>query len=381
MHKYSNKKYKNKHGFFFKIGWFICLCLVSALLSRYILVGINDMLAIGKSSETVLVEIPEGASLSTIANILNEKGLISEKGFFKLYVKIMKSKNKFSSGSFEMQKNMDYQSILNHLQSNKNVKNVAEVTFTEGMNILEYSELLEKNNICSKDEFLKACNSDAIREKYDFLKDIKNSSSRLYLLEGYLFPDTYKFYQGEKISQIIDKLIANYKKKVISPTQIEGYTEKTSIKDLADKKGWSVDYLITIASLIQAEAANKEDMYKVSSVISNRLATIENNGKSKFGEYNLNKLQLDATNYYPYRTKEAMKEKGGKSRGKNAANYDTYKIIGLPPGPICNPGTDAIMAALNPAQTDYFYYVHSQSGEAYYSRTNSEHLENVRNTD
>ena len=220
-----------------------------------------------------------------------------------------------------------------------------------------------------------------IREKYDFLKDIKNSSSRLYLLEGYLFPDTYKFYQGEKISQIIDKLIANYKKKVLSPTQIEGYTEKTSIKDLADKKGWSVDYLITIASLIQAEAANKEDMYKVSSVISNRLATIENNGKSKFGEYNLNKLQLDATNYYPYRTKEAMKEKGGKSRGKNAANYDTYKIIGLPPGPICNPGTDAIMAALNPAQTDYFYYVHSQSGEAYYSKTNSEHLENVRNTD
>ena len=126
MQKYSNKKSKNKHGCFFKIGWFICLCLVSALLSRYILVGINDMLAIGKSSESVLVEIPEGASLSTIANILNEKGLISEKGFFKLYVKVMKSKNQFSSGSFEMQKNMDYQSILNHLQSNKNVKNVVD---------------------------------------------------------------------------------------------------------------------------------------------------------------------------------------------------------------------------------------------------------------
>ena len=76
-----------------------------------------------------------------------------------------------------------------------------------------------------------------------------------------------------------------------------------------------------------------------------------------------------------------MKEKGGKSRGKNAANYDTYKIKGLPPGPICNPGTDAILAALNPAQTDYFYYVHSPSGQAYYAKTNPEHLQNIRNTD
>ena len=249
------------------------------------------------------------------------------------------------------------------------------------MNILEYSELLEKNNICSKDEFLKACNSNSVREKYDFLKDIKNSSNRLYVLEGYLFPDTYKFYQGEKISQIIDKLLVNYKKKVLLPTQIEGYAEKTSIKDLAEKKGWSVDYLITIASLIQAEAANKEDMYKVSSVISNRLATLESDGKNKFGEYNLNKLQLDATNYYPYRTKEAMKEKSGKSRGKNAENYNTYNIIGLPPGPICNPGIDAIMAALDPDQTDYFYYLHSPSGQAYYARTNPEHLQNVKNFD
>ena len=153
MRKYSKKNYKNKQRYFFKIGWFICLCLISTLLSRYILVGINDMLAIGKPADVVLIEIPEGASLSTVANILCEKGLISEKGFFKLYVKIMKSKTQFSSGSFEMQKNMDYQSILNHLQSNKNIKNVVEVTFTEGMNILEYGELLEKNEICSKDEF------------------------------------------------------------------------------------------------------------------------------------------------------------------------------------------------------------------------------------
>ncbi|MGN1043202.1 MAG: endolytic transglycosylase MltG [Acutalibacteraceae bacterium] len=381
MRKYSNKNYKNTHGCFFKIGWFICLCLISTLLSRYILVGINDMLAIGKPADLVLVEIPEGASLSTIANILCEKGLISEKGFFKLYVKIMKPKNKFSSGSFEMQKNMDYQSILNHLQSNKNIKNVVEVTFTEGMNTLEYGELLEKNDICSKDEFLKACNSSAIKEKYDFLKDIQNPSDRVYLLEGYLFPDTYQFYQGEKTSQILDKLLTNYKKKIISPSKPEGYSEKTSIKDLAEKKGWSVDYLITVASLIQAEAANKEDMYKVSSVISNRLATLENNGINKFGENNMNKLQLDATSYYPYRTKEAMKEKSVKSRNKNAEKYDTYKIIGLPPGPICNPGTDAVLAALNPAQTDYFYYFHSDSGQAHYAKTNPEHLQNVRNSD
>ena len=107
------------------------------------------------------------------------------------------------------------------------------------------------------------------------------------------------------------------------------------------------------------------------------MATLESDGKNKFGEYNLNKLQLDATNYYPYRTKEAMKEKSGKSRGKNAENYNTYNIIGLPPGPICNPGIKAIEAALNPNDTDYQFFLTDKSGtKFYYASTYEQHLKN-----
>jgi UPF0755 protein len=132
---------------------------------------------------------------------------------------------------------------------------------------------------------------------------------------------------------------------------------------------------MNIASLIQAEAANKEDMYKVSSVIHNRLNTIPNGGYSPFGEFSMGILRIDATVYYPYRNKAAVPKNASQSV---SSNFNTYKIEGLPPGPICNPGIDAILAALSPAKTDYYYYCHSESGEAFYAKTNDAHLINLR---
>ena len=113
----------------------------------------------------------------------------------------------------------------------------------------------------------------------------------------------------------------------------------------------------------------------VSSVIHNRLRTIDYGGKNSFGEYSIGILRIDSTVYYPYKTKSAVPEN---IRKTFKSNYDTYKIEGLPPGPICNPGMDAILAALNPAQTNYYYYCHSTSGEAFYAKTNDEHILNLR---
>ena len=369
------KKSSTKNGCIFKIAWIVFLCLVSALLSRYILIGINDMLAVGKPARTVMLEVKEGDSLGSIASSLKDQGVISEKEFFKLYARFMHRNKKFLPGVYELQTNMDYQSIINHLLNKSNVKNIIEITFTEGMNTLDYAELLEKEHVCSKDEFLKCCSSDQFNETNTFLKNITNASERLYRLEGYLFPDTYKFYKGEPPEKIINTLLSNCNKKISIKTDLEGYDEKTSIFAIAEQKGLSLDKILTIASLIQAEAANKADMYKVSSVIQNRLGTLNSGGKNKFGEIGFSYLQLDATVYYPYKGKQTKSKKSGNI---TAPKYDTYKVKGLPPGPICNPGIDAILAAVNPEATEYYYYCHDDSGNAYYAKTNAEHVQNLR---
>ena len=243
------------------------------------------------------------------------------------------------------------------------------------MNILDYAQILESSKVCKKDDFLKLCKSDKFDEKYTFLKDVDNSKKRVYKLEGYLFPDTYKFYQGENASDVIVKILNNYNKKVIKKTNLEDYKEKVSIKELAQSKSMTLDKLMNIASLIQAEAANRDDMYLVSSVIHNRLKTLQNKGQNPFGEFSISVLRIDSTVYYPYKTKSAIPKNIAKTF---QSDYDTYKIEGLPPGPICNPGIDAILAALNPADTQYYYYCHSASGEAFYAKTNDSHIANLK---
>lgn len=368
-------RFKRSNKSFFRIVWFVLLGLVSALLARYVLTGINDMLAVGRDSVAVQIEIPEGASVWEIADIFQKNGLICEKEFFVLYAVATKTGNKFSGGFYELNAGMDYQALLNHIKNKANIRNVVDVTFTEGMNVAECAELLDKNEICSKEVFLKLCKSNEFDNDFLFLKNINNPTERIYKLEGYLFPDTYKFYRGEDASGVIHKILVNYKKHIMQKSNIEGFETKVSIKELAEAKGISTETLLNIASLIQAEAADKADMYKVSSVIHNRLSTLKSGGKNAFGEFSMNYLRIDATVYYPYRSKKAIPQELSK---KFVGLYDTYKIQGLPPGPICNPGMDAIIAALNPDKTDYYYYCHSADGTAYYAKTNDVHVSNLK---
>lgn len=375
MKKFIKIKGSRKNQYFFKITWITFLCIISALLARYALIGISDMLAVGKPADTVMIEIPENSSLDSIAEILKQNKIISQKGFFKLYARVTKAAGSFSSGIYEMDTSMDYQAIINHLKNQSNIKNISTITFTEGMSVTDYANLLEKERVCNKDDFLKCCKSGQFDDKYPFLKEINNAESRVYKLEGYLFPDTYKFYQGESPSDIIIKCLNNYQKKISKKMDIEGYKGQKTIGELAKEKGMDIDTLTNIASLIQAEAANEEDMYKVSSVIQNRLATLRSGGQNSEGEFSLGILRIDSTTYYPYKNKASVPKSIAPTFH---STYDTYSIEGLPPGAICNPGIDAILAALTPESTDYYYYCHSKSGEAFYARTNAEHVANLK---
>lgn len=228
--------------------------------------------------------------------------------------------------------------------------NVVRVTFPEGSTVSEIALLLEKNGVCSAAEFMFEANNAQNLEGFSF--SIPNAHERAFLLEGYVFPDTYEFYRKESAASAIKRFLKN--------TQIKLNDE---VAARSEELGFTVDEILTLASIIQEEAGNPAEMGKVSSVIHNRLAS------SKYP-----RLQCDVSTAYlrnyvkPYVDETKYEE--------FTALYSTYECEGLPAGPITNSGMDAINAALYPEETDYFFFVTDSESNYYYAETWAEHLEN-----
>lgn len=374
------KRKAKKNRVIFRTIWIFMVVLVSIMLGQFIMVGVDDMLAVGREEEkSVSVTIPKDATLDQITDILYSNKIINNQNFFKLYATLTKSTSGFTQGTFDVKTNKDYQALINYMQSDMNRTDVVKIQFAEGLNVLEYAKLLEENNVCKADDFLEMCNSTEFDEDYEFLSEIKNASDRYYRLEGYLFPDTYDFYVGEEPDSVVRRFLSNYRRRIYrTKKRVEGFEKKVTIEERAEAIGMSMDEVIILASLIQAEAANTEDMYMVSSVIHNRLETLKTDGVNENGEAGFEYLQLDSTVYYPYRTEQNVP---ASIRSTYVSSYSTYKNKGVPAGSICNPGLEAIQAAVSPEQTNYFYFCHKaatgdEPAVAYYAETNSEHLRN-----
>ncbi len=233
--------------------------------------------------------------------------------------------------------------IGNHLSAS-----AVRITFPEGFTVAEIADLLEENGVCSAEEFRAECQNSAYLEEYGIVID--NVSDRAFLLEGYIFPDTYDFYLNEGAPKAIRRFLNNTKSKL---------TDEITAR--ADELGYTVDEILNIASIIQGEASKQEDMEKVACVIYNRL------NSKRFPS-----LQCDCGKDYlrscvePYFSGERYEELW--------QLYDSYECEGIPAGPINNPGTQAINAALYPAQTDYYYFASDKDGNYYYGKTYEEHL-------
>lgn len=362
----------------FKLVWITMVVLIAIVLSQFLLVGINDLMAISreKNPTKVTIHIPADPTMDDVANTLYHSNVIKQPGFFKLYAKFTSSEEDFRQGDFEIETDKDYEAIINFLQSNVNRTDIVKVQITEGMNLLEIANTLhEKEVISDIQEFLDLCNSDYFDSDFTFLKDITNASDRYYKLEGYLFPDTYDFYVGEAPKSVISKFLNNYDNKIVlHKEKYFGNSKKSTLAEEAAETGYSMDEILTIASIIQAEAASRDDMYVISSILHNRL---------KYGaEYGVSKLNCDCTVYYPYRKQADVPES---IRSTFNSTYDTNDFDGLPAGPICNPGSEAIKAAINPSETEYLYFCHDKAENGstpYYSVTNEEHeayLEAIEN--
>lgn len=224
------------------------------------------------------------------------------------------------------------------------------VTFPEGFSISQIAQRLEENSVCSAQEFIVAANDPSLYEEYPLLGEIEKRENRTFIAEGYVFPSTLDFYRGESPKKALRRFLSVTERNI---TQ--------EMKDRAEELGYTLDEILTIASIIQKEAGLKEEMVKVSSVLHNRL-------KAHYTH-----LGFDVTIHYLNRYVIPFID--GDTERYNEF-YNTYKCNGLPVGPICNPGMDAIEAALYPEDTPYYFFVTDKENNYYYAETYDEHLKN-----
>ncbi len=333
----------------------IIIVLCTAILSGIAITSINDVLAINKDSEPVTVEIPADATTSEIIGILGDAGLISRPLMCKVAYGILSdfkksSAPKYIEGIFYLKASMGLEGMLNKLKETQNYSETVTLSFPEGWSVYQIFNKLEEYDVCDADYLYKAAES--VNFNYGFLSSAKsgNNDNRYMLLEGYFFPDTYEFFIDLNANSVIERFLQNFDKK---------WTDEYAAR--AKELGLTVDQVIKIASIIQREAANDEQMPQISSVLHNRL-----NDRVDYPTLDCDSTYNYVTNYVKPVSGEVLADRFMKS-------YNTYICDGLPAGSICNPGDAAVKAALYPDDTDYYYFQHDSNGKIYLAKTNAEH--------
>ena len=323
---------------------------VSICLSLVIIAFGKDIMGIGKNDSTHLMVIPEGSSTDEIAAMLEEEGIIRSPECFKLFSRLRKSDEQYIAGEHFVRPNMAYEAIIDELTSiHEEEQETVEITFPEGINIYEAADILEENQICSASEFIFYFNSGGYGFKFED-KLPTDTTLKLNRMEGYVFPDTYFFYTNMEPEQVCQKIYLNFDSKMTD----ERYQKMEQL-------GLTLDQLITLASIVQKEAATTDTMTMVASVFWNRLRNPE--------VFPL--LQSDPTSNY---ANDVIRPHMDVYDKTIIDAYDTYVGPGLPPGAICNPGIEAIDAVLADVKSNYFYFIANIfTGKTEFSESLEEH--------
>ena len=314
------------------------------------------MAGTSNSDTKKIVNIEEG-TINDIAKTLKDNNLIKNVSIFKVYIKLT-NKSNLKAGTYELSENMGVEKIVKILEKGtKYNPNEISITFKEGINIRKIATLISENTNNSYDDVIKKASDetfiDTLINKYWFLtEDIKNKNI-YYSLEGYLFPDTYRFNNREVTTEeIFTKMLDEMDKKL------------SKYKDEINKSDLSVHEIITLASVVELEGAKATDRKGVAGVFYNRLAS------SAYPT-----LGSDATTYYASKIDDWSYSLTYKELNdcKNKYNTRCSSNTGLPVGPICNPGIESIEATINPDKHEYYYFVADCNGKVYLTKNSTEH--------
>lgn len=331
---------------FFLTLFIVASIILSVSLYNYYTSGVSD----DKTKKEIIVE--QGETYHSLGQKLKKHNLIRSEFFYKIFMKLNKPKT-LKFGTYILSENMSLKEIIDILQRGSNNSNDIVITFREGINIRKIAKIIEENtNNKIQDVFDLLSDETYINgliNKYWFITDEINNKEIYYPLEGYLFPDTYKFLNKDvSVDKIFEKMLDNMDKKL------------SMFKDEIEKSKYTVHEILTLASIIELEAKAYDDRVGVSSVFYNRL---KNNMP----------LGSDVTTYYAFKIDDWKVGLGNLTSKCNSYNTRSDCFTGLPVGPISNPGIDSIKAALNPIETDYYYFVADCSGKTYFTKTLNEH--------
>lgn len=357
-------KRKNSYGLFglphlASTAIWAALCIVIGIsLGRLIWICASDILAFGRIDKNVTITITESEDIDQLADELYDLGLVKYRSLFKLYCQLANAEvgGKISTGTFTLNTKYDYHALVSGMSSTSSYRETKEVSIPEGYTCAQIFARLEEYGICTTAKLEAYCEESEF-SSYWFLEDVEKGTK--YCLEGFLFPDTYEFYIDSTAQQVFIKFLGNFENHFTDEmvAQLDALNETLSAK--YQKNGLSAEYIeqhkltvkdvVTIASIIEKETAFSGESPTIASVIYNRLTNPSNYPK----------LQLDSTVVYAL---------GGKSDlTSNDLAYDspynTYLYEGLPPGAISNPGANSLKAALNPADTKYYFYLLDTTSE------------------
>lgn len=351
------------------IMYAVFIICASVALAAFAWMSAADVLALNKPSGTVEITLPDtafvekevevkdedgtvtgtktvrAADIRAVSGVLKDYGLINYKWLFSLYSSFSHADEQLDPGTYMLSTNLDYRALVKRMQAGADSQLQTLVMFPEGFNMDQVFTRLEENGICSKADLYTAA---AMTEfSYAFLEDAETGDAAR--LEGFLFPDTYYFYQGMQASSAINKFLSNLH-----------YRITDEMWQQAKARGLTFRQAVTVASLIEREAANDEERGPIASVIYNRLAA----GMP---------LQIDSTVVYALWDTGITKLTPELIQATDSP-YNTYLYAGLPPGPICNPGMSSLHAALDPDETRYlFYALDTESGTHRFFTTLEEH--------
>ncbi len=279
--------------------------------------------------------IPRGSSITLVINTLHDAHVVENKTAFKYLLKFTGGQKKIRAGEFRFKTNMRLLDALFVLYHGDPILHA--VTVPEGYNARQIAQLLGKAGVGNEEKFIRYVLNHETPKKYHLTSPT---------LEGFLFPDTYWFSKIDNEEVIAGRMVQEFFKRIDS-----------NFREEAKKKGFTLEELVTLASIVEKETGNPEERAVVASVFHNRL-------KKKM------RLQSDPTIIY------GIENFDGDIKFKDIRKehpYNTYTIKALPPGPIASPGYAVLMATLRPAETKYLFFVGNNSGKHLFSETYAQH--------
>lgn len=344
------------------IIYITCILIVSGTLGFFGISMGNDIFAFVKDDFETSIVVSDSTTITEIADILHDKGVIKYPKMFKLYADIRKKTWKCNAGEYTVSPSMNYDTLLTAFRTKEPERTTVRVTIPEGYTIDEMIDLfVEKYHIGTREGFV-----DAIQNgEYDywFVNELSDlPEGRKYRLEGYLYPDTYDYYSTAKPETVIAKMLQNFDVKMRT---ILGKDWENTCKQLCKERGMSFDQIVTLASMIQMEAKYEYEYEDISAVFMNRLKNTTVSG---------GRLQSDATIQYFLEERNADLTQADLD---NPNLYNTYLYAGLPPGPITNITINAINYAFYPSDNGYYFFYGHPDGYTMFAKTYAEHQQNI----